>query len=98
MEDRRSASDGPPSDSSSPTTAPAAISHDRVQQILDTIRPAMQLDGGDCDLVDVTADGIVQLKLRGACGGCLSSSMTLQMGIERRLKSQIAGIRRVVAV
>ena len=42
----------------------------RVQEVLNTIRPALQADGGDCDLVDVTADGIVQLRLRGACGSC----------------------------
>ncbi len=70
----------------------------RVQQVLNTIRPALQMDGGDCDLVDVTADGIVQLKLRGSCGSCPSSLMTLKMGIERRLKSSIPEIKSLVTV
>ena len=70
----------------------------RVQQVLNTIRPALQMDGGDCDLVDVTADGIVQLKLRGSCGSCPSSMMTLKMGIEKRLKSSIPEIKSLVTV
>jgi len=81
--------------------SPAAQALDlktRVQQVLNTIRPALQMDGGDCDLVDVTADGIVQLKLRGSCGSCPSSLMTLKMGIERRLKSSIPEIKSLVTV
>jgi len=70
----------------------------RVQQVLNTIRPALQMDGGDCDLVDVTADGIVQLRLRGSCGSCPSSTMTLKMGIEKRLKSIIPEIKSLVTV
>lgn len=70
----------------------------RVQQVLNTIRPALQMDGGDCDLVDVTPDGIVQLKLRGSCGSCPSSVMTLKMGIEKRLKSSIPEIKSLVTV
>ena len=70
----------------------------RVQQVLNTIRPALQMDGGDCDLVDVTPDGIVQLKLRGSCGSCPSSTMTLKMGIEKRLKSSIPEIKSLVTV
>ena len=70
----------------------------RVQQVLNTIRPALQMDGGDCDLVDVTADGIVQLRLRGSCGSCPSSVMTLKMGIEKRLKSSIPEVKSLVTV
>ncbi|MDH4100634.1 MAG: NifU family protein, partial [Nitrospirota bacterium] len=55
----------------------------RVQEALNTIRPALQADGGDIALVDVTDDGIVQVRLVGACSGCPSSTYTLQMGVER---------------
>jgi Fe-S cluster biogenesis protein NfuA len=82
-------------------SSPATQTQDlkaRVQQVLNTIRPALQMDGGDCDLVDVTADGIVHLKLRGACGSCPSSTMTLKMGIEKRLKSSIPEIKSLIAV
>jgi Fe-S cluster biogenesis protein NfuA len=81
----------------SDTSAVPAITA-RVQQVLDTIRPAMQLDGGDCDLVEVTPDGTVKLRLRGACGGCPTATITLNQGIERRLKQVVPGVRRVVAV
>ena len=70
----------------------------RVQEVLNTIRPALQMDGGDCDLVDVTPDGIVQLRLRGSCGSCPSSTMTLKMGIEKRLMSSIPEIKSLVTV
>ena len=83
------------------SNSPATQTQDlkaRVQEVLNTIRPALQMDGGDCDLVDVTADGIVQLRLRGACGSCPSSTMTLKMGIEKRLKSSIPEIKSLVTV
>ncbi len=69
----------------------------RVEQVLDTIRPYVQGDGGDIELVDVT-DGIVQLRLAGACVGCMHSMMTLQAGIEHELRRQIPEIRVVEAV
>ncbi len=69
----------------------------RVERVLDAIRPYVQGDGGDIELVDVT-DGIVQLRLAGACVGCMHSMMTLQAGIERMLKEQIPEIRVVEAV
>ncbi len=69
----------------------------RVERVLDTIRPYVQGDGGDIELVDVT-DGIVQLRLAGACVGCMHSMMTLQAGIERMLKQEIPEIRVVEAV
>lgn len=71
---------------------------DRVQAVIDLIRPAVQSDGGDLELVDVTPDGVVKIRLHGACVGCPSSTITLQMGIERNLKEHIPGIRSVVAV
>jgi Fe-S cluster biogenesis protein NfuA len=70
----------------------------RVQEVLDTIRPYLQADGGDCELVEVTDDGVVRLKLHGACGTCPSSIYTLKMGIEEQLRQQIPGIREVQQV
>ncbi len=69
---------------------------DKVAAALAQIRPALQADGGDVELVDVT-DGVVKLKLTGACSGCPMSTMTLKMGIERVLKEQIPEIKEVVA-
>ena len=65
--------------------------------MLDTIRPYVQGDGGDIELIDVT-DGIVQVRLAGACVGCMHSMMTLQAGIERMLKQEIPEVRVVEAV
>ncbi|MBX3358792.1 MAG: NifU family protein [Phycisphaeraceae bacterium] len=70
----------------------------RVSEVLDLIRPAVQSDGGDLELVEVTGDGVVKIRLHGACVGCPSSTITLQMGIERNLKEHIPGIRAVVAI
>lgn len=69
----------------------------RVERVLETIRPNVQGDGGDIELVDVT-NGIVQIRLAGACVGCMHSMMTLQAGIERMLKQEIPEIRVVEAV
>ena len=69
----------------------------RVERVLDGIRPAVQGDGGDIELVDVT-NGIVQIRLAGACVGCMHSMMTLQAGIERMLKQEIPESRVVEAV
>ena len=71
---------------------------DRVQGVLNLIRPAVQADGGDIELVDVTSDGTVQVRFHGACHGCPSSSMTLHHGIERNLREKVEEVTRVVAV
>jgi Fe-S cluster biogenesis protein NfuA len=71
---------------------------DRVEETLETIRPLLQADGGDVELVDVSEDGIVQVRLTGACCGCPMSQITLSEGIERELKAQIPELKRVVAV
>jgi Fe-S cluster biogenesis protein NfuA len=72
---------------------------DRVEKALDLIRPALQNDGGDVELVDVDEEkGIVKLKLVGACGSCPMSQMTLRMGVERVLKEQIPEVVEVQAV
>ena len=70
---------------------------ERVEEVLNLIRPALQADGGDIQLVDVT-DGIVKVVLTGACGSCPMSQMTLKMGVEKTLKEKIPGIKEVVAM
>ena len=70
---------------------------DRVAKVIERIRPAVQMDGGDIELVDVT-DGIVKLRLVGACHGCPSSMMTLKAGIERAIQSEVPEIKSVEAV
>lgn len=70
---------------------------EKVEQSLGQIRPALQLDGGDVELVDIE-DGIVKVKLQGACHGCPMAAMTLQMGIERTLKRDVPEIKGVEAV
>lgn len=69
-----------------------------VQKVLDMVRPHLQADGGDVELVEVTDDGVVKVKLVGACGHCPMSTMTLKMGIERALKENVAGVKEVVSV
>jgi Fe-S cluster biogenesis protein NfuA len=70
---------------------------DQVQEVLNIIRPSLQADGGDVELVDVK-DGIVSVKLKGACSGCPMSTMTLKKGIERFLKEKLSEVKEVVAV
>ena len=70
----------------------------RVQEVLNEIRPGLQQDGGDCELVEVTDDGIVKLRLTGACAGCPMSQMTLKMGIEATLKERIPEVQSVESV
>ncbi len=70
---------------------------EKVQEVLDKIRPSLQADGGDVELVDVK-DGVIQVRLQGACKGCPMSQMTLKMGIERILKEQIPEVSEVQAV
>ena len=70
---------------------------EKVEAILAQVRPALQADGGDVELVDVT-EGVVKLKLTGACSGCPMSAMTLKHGIERVLREEIPDVKEVVAV
>ncbi len=72
--------------------------YDKVKVVIDEVRPFLKADGGDAELVDVSADGIVKLKLLGACGHCPMSIMTLKMGIEKKIKERVPGIKEVVAV
>ncbi len=68
-----------------------------VQQALEEIRPMLQADGGDVELVDVTENGVVSVRLQGACQGCPMSQMTIKNGIERLLKERVAGVTEVVS-
>ena len=70
----------------------------QVQEVLDKIRPALQADGGDVELVDITDDGVVKVQLQGACRGCPMSQLTLANGVERVLKEQIPEVVRVEPV
>jgi Fe-S cluster biogenesis protein NfuA len=71
---------------------------DRVEQALDKIRPALQADGGDLELVDVTDEGKVTVRLTGACGSCPMSQMTLKMGVEQRLRQEVPEVETVEAI
>lgn len=70
---------------------------ERVQEVLDKIRPALQADGGDVELVDVEG-GVVKVRLMGACAGCPMSQLTLSNGVERILKQEIPEVERVESV
>ena len=70
---------------------------EKVKTALEKIRPALQRDGGDIELVDVV-DGVVKVRLTGACGGCPMSQMTLKMGVERSLKEQVPEVKSVESV
>ena len=82
----------------SPTPATDAPLRERVQGVIDLIRPAVQADGGDIELVGVDAEGVVQVRFHGACHGCPSSTMTLQHGIERNLREKVPEVTQVVPV
>jgi len=68
---------------------------ERVEAALQKVRPSLQADGGDVQLVDVDENGVVRVKLTGACGGCPMSQMTLKMGIEKILKQNVPEIKSV---
>jgi Fe-S cluster biogenesis protein NfuA len=70
---------------------------ERVEVVLNKVRPALQADGGDVELVEVTDEGLVKVRLTGACGGCPMSQMTLKMGIESVLKREIPEVKEVVS-
>ena len=71
---------------------------EEVKKAIDLVRPSLQADGGDVELVDVSEDGVVKVKLTGACHGCPMSQMTLKMGIEKVIKSKVPNVKEVVAV
>lgn len=82
---------------STPATESTPL-RDRVQTVINLIRPAVQADGGDIELVDVTEAGVVQIRFHGACHGCPSSTMTLQDGIFRNLRERVPEVTQVVPV
>jgi Fe-S cluster biogenesis protein NfuA len=70
----------------------------QVADVIATIRPFIQGDGGDIELIDVDAQGVVSVRLHGACIGCPSATMTLSLGVERHLKDKVPGVSQVVCV
>ena len=75
-----------------------AVDVELLKVVLDAVRPSLQADGGDCELVGVDDAGVVSLELTGACAGCSLSDVTLSRGIERVLKDNVPGVTRVQAV
>ncbi len=72
---------------------------EKVEEVLNRIRPMLVMDGGNIELIDVSEpDGIVKVKLLGACGGCPMSQMTLKMGVERAIRQSVPEVKEVVAV
>jgi Fe-S cluster biogenesis protein NfuA len=71
---------------------------EKVQETLEKIRPQLQADGGDVELVGITEDSVVQVRLQGACAGCPMSQMTLKNGIEQALKKEVPEVKAVESV
>lgn len=71
---------------------------EKIEDALNKVRPSLQADGGDVEFVDVDEEGVVKLRLTGACGGCPMSQMTLKMGIEKILKQNVPEISRVESI
>jgi Fe-S cluster biogenesis protein NfuA len=71
---------------------------EQVEAALNDIRPQLQADGGDIELVEVTEDGVVKVRLVGACAGCPGAAMTLQLGVERVVKARVPDVKAVEAV
>lgn len=70
----------------------------KLETILDKIRPAIQSDGGDVELVNIREDGVVEVRLKGACDGCPMATLTLKAGIERIIKEEIPEVKEVISV
>ena len=86
-----------PAPNNSSKSDPAAL-RQRVEAALDRVRPALQADGGDAEIQDISPQGVVTLKLVGACGGCAMSMMTLKQGIERIIRMEVPEIVAVEAL
>lgn len=87
-----------PTEPPSATPPPEASVHQRVAHVINRIRPAVQSDGGDVELVEITKEGVARIRLHGACVGCPSSQMTLHMGIERNIREKVPEITGVEQV
>ena len=75
-----------------------ALMREKVQAVIDEIRPRLQADGGDIELVEVEEGGIVKVRLKGACVGCPGAQMTLQFGVQRLLQERVPEVTEVVSV
>jgi Fe-S cluster biogenesis protein NfuA len=75
-----------------------SMTKEEVSNALEDVRPSLQADGGDIELVEVKEDGVVLVKLKGACHGCPMSQMTIKQGVETYLKKKVPGIKEVIAV
>ena len=71
---------------------------EKVQKVIDEIKPFLKADGGDIELIEVSDDGVVKVKLVGACAGCPGAQMTLKMGVEKKLREAVPGVKEVIAV
>jgi Fe-S cluster biogenesis protein NfuA len=71
---------------------------EKVEKALDKVRPMLMADGGNIELIEVTADGVVKLKLTGTCGCCPMSQMTLKMGVERIIRQEVPEVKEVLAI
>ena len=85
-------------DLASPKKGDHTMNKEKVEEALKQVRPALQRDGGDIELVSVEDNGVVKVRLKGACGSCPMSTMTLKMGVEKHLKQQIPEVTEVVQV
>lgn len=74
------------------------IDRKKIQEVLDKVRPSLQADGGDCELINVREDNVIEVKLQGACGSCPMATLTLKAGIERVLKEEIPEVKEVISV
>ena len=74
------------------------ISKSEVQRVIDLVRPALQADGGDVELINVREDNVIEVRLQGACGSCPMATLTLKAGIERVLKEEIPEVEEVISV
>ncbi|MCB5253086.1 MAG: NifU family protein [Candidatus Cloacimonadaceae bacterium] len=74
------------------------IEREKIEEILDQIKPSIQADGGDVELVNIREDNVIELRLKGACNGCPMATITLKAGIERIIKEKIPEVVEVIAV
>jgi Fe-S cluster biogenesis protein NfuA len=74
------------------------VDEEKVKKILNKIRPQLQMDGGDVELIEITDDGIVKVRLQGHCAGCVHAQQTLKLGIERAIKQFVPEVEKVVNV
>jgi Fe-S cluster biogenesis protein NfuA len=74
------------------------VDKQKVKQVLEKIRPQLQMDGGDVELIEITDDGIVKVRLQGHCAGCMHAQQTLKLGIERAVKQFVPEVKEVVNV